>query len=207
MRRVQILALFIVFVQAATLNATDWTRLAKKAAESIVFVQSAGGACTGFIVNADVKGDLDYVQTAAHCSGVEMFADGAAARVVWKDTQYDLMVLAVADTGRPALHLASKNPEIGEEMASYGYGMVLARPIFRTAHVSDDEASIPDVEGGPFIMIDAAFVPGQSGGPCINAAGEVVMIVQRANGTTGIGVGAERIKSRAGRYYEKPVKP
>lgn len=185
---------------------SDWTVTAKKVSESVVSVQSKSGYCTGFVINANVKGDMDYIQTAAHCAGEEIFADSALAKIIWKDIKNDLMILEVGDTGRPALKLAKVNPKIGEELASYGYGMALARPIFRTAHVSDDEAQLPEVEGGPFIMIDAAFVSGQSGGPCVNLAGEVVMIVQAASNTTGIGVGAERIQSRAGRYYEK-VKP
>jgi S1-C subfamily serine protease len=45
---------------------------------------------------------------------------------------------------------------------------------------------------------------GQSGGPAINAAGEVVMMVQRTTSAVGIGVGAETIRARMGRYFEKP---
>ena len=92
-------------------------------------------------------------------------------------------------------------------MASYGYGYALERPMFRTAHVSDEAAQIPDIEGGPFVMIDAAYVGGQSGGPCINAAGEVVSIVQRASNLIGIGVGAETIREKVGRYLAKPKQP
>jgi S1-C subfamily serine protease len=190
-----------------TAHAADWTAIAKKANESIVYIESASGSCTGFVINSDAKGGKDYIQTAAHCVGADIFADSAVARVIWKDTKHDLAILEVEDTGRPALRLAKSNPQIGEEVASYGYGMALARPMFRTAHVSDDASELPEIEGGPFVMIDAAYVGGQSGGPCINAAGEVVSIVQRASGLVGVGVGAERLASRAGRYYEKAVKP
>ena len=197
------LAAVILALALASLENTDWTTIAKKVSPSVVSVQrSGGGTCTGFIINATVKNDLDYVMTAAHCAGPELFADNAVARVIWKDTTHDLMVLEVANTGRPALRLATSNPEIGAEVASYGYGMALARPIFRTAHVSDDEAELPEVEGGPFVMIDAALVGGQSGGPVVNTAGEVVMIVQRTTNAVGVGVGAKRIASRAGRYFQ-----
>ncbi len=53
------------------------------------------------------------------------------------------------------------------------------------------------------MVTDAAFVSGQSGGPCVNAAGEVVMMVQRGSSTVGLGVGAETIKNKAGRYFQK----
>jgi S1-C subfamily serine protease len=187
-----------------TIGATDWEAVAKKANESVVFVQAKGTKCTGFVINSAAKGDKDYIQSAAHCAGEEIFADSMLARIIFKDTQHDLMVLEVDDTERPALRLAATNPKTGQEIASLGFGYALARPMFRTAHVSDDAAEMPDIEGGPFIMIDAAYVGGQSGGPCVNLAGEVVSIVQMGNTVMGLGVGAERIRKRAGRYYEKP---
>jgi S1-C subfamily serine protease len=199
-----ILLLLFVPVTSAAPPLTDWKSIAANTSKSIVYVESDEGKCTGFVINASAKGDMDYVMTATHCLGKEMFADSTAAKVIWKDTKHDLMVLEIPDTGRPALRLAAKNPEIGEEVASYGYGYALTRPMFRTAHVSDDKAELTDVDGGPFVMIDAAFVSGQSGGPCINLQGELVSIVQRASGLIGVGIGVEKIKDRAGKYFEKP---
>lgn len=182
----------------------SWASVAEKVSKSILYVESQEGGCTGFVVNADVKGGKDYIQTAGHCLGADLFADGAAAKVVWKDSKHDLAILEVEDTGRPALHLAAKNPNIGEEVASYGYGYALARPMFRAAHISDNQAEVPEVEGGPFVMLDTPFVPGQSGGPCVNLQGEVVLIVQRGDVShLGIGAGAERLRDKAGRYYEQ----
>jgi hypothetical protein len=100
--------------------------------------------------------------------------------------------------------LAEHNPKIGEEIASYGYGFALERPMFRTAHVADDKTYIPeDGIGGPLIVIDAQYVGGQSGGPCVNTAGEVVSIVQRGGPGVGIGIGVETIKGKIGRYLPK----
>jgi len=67
-------------------------------------------------------------------------------------------------------------------------------------HVSNVDI---DMEGlsGPFIMIDSEFIGGQSGGPVVNLAGELVMIVQRGADGLGIGIGAETIKARVGRYF------
>ena len=77
--------------------------------------------------------------------------------------------------------------------------------MFRTAHIADDDTYIPeDGIGGPFIVTDAQFVGGQSGGPVVNASGDVVLIVQRGGGGVGIGVGAETIRGKAGRYLQKP---
>jgi hypothetical protein len=42
-----------------------------------------------------------------------------------------------------------------------------------------------------------------SGGPVINAKGEVVSIVQRASGLVGIGIGAEAIRNKIARFLPK----
>lgn len=205
MRNVFLAAIAVLIASPAL--AADWQAVAEKTRESIVYINSADGSCTGFVIDADAKGDTDRILTAAHCDsepGHPLFADSAIARVIWKNAKADLMILEVADTGRPAIAVAKHNPKTGEELASYGYGYALERPMLRTAHVSDEAAIVPGTEGGPFVMIDAAFVPGQSGGPCVNAAGEVVSIVQMASDRIGIGVGAETIRSKAGRYLPKP---
>lgn len=207
MKRVGVVALLAVVFSVATAQAADWTPIAEKIAQSVVFIENAEGYCTGFVVNAHAKGDKDLVLTAAHCDGDKLFADHAAARVVFKDGKHDLMLLEVDDLDRPAVTLAAKNPAQGEEMASFGFGYALDKPMLRIAHVSNPAIQIPDIDGGPLVMIDAGYVSGQSGGPCINAAGEVVSIVQRANGLLGIGQGVEQIKDRIKRYLEKPQKP
>ena len=114
------------------------------------------------------------------------------------------MLLEIEDTGKPALLVAEKDPKQGQEVGSFGHGYALEKPMFRHAYVSNAQIEIPDEEGGPFVMIDAAYVPGQSGGPCINDKGEVVSIVQAASNLVGIGIGAERIRDKIGKYLEKP---
>jgi len=208
------LAAFIISEHAAFVNAADWSTTADKLAQSVVYVETSEGSCTGFVINSNWTRDKDHpdsdlVMTAAHCFGPNLFVDNEVAIVLWKDTKQDLLIVQVDDTGRPAVSIAKDNPVQGSEVVSFGYGAALSKPMFRLAHVSIAQITIPDVEGGPFVMVDAGFVSGQSGGPCINAAGEVVSIVQRANGLLGIGVGAEIIHDKAKRYLEKPkvVKP
>ena len=184
-----------------------WTPLADAIGKSVVYVQSGdGGSCTGFVVNADVKGGKDHVLTAAHChkSGHDLFADSMPAKIVFKDQKKDLMILEVDDLDRPAVTIAQKNPKTGDEIGSFGHGYGLEDPMFRHAYVSNAAITLPDVEGGPLVMIDAGYVSGQSGGPCIDSKGEVVSIVQRASGLVGIGIGAEAIRSKVGRFLPKP---
>jgi S1-C subfamily serine protease len=185
----------------------DWTTTADTLGKSVVSVNSPDGSCTGFVIHDHWKGDTDLVLTAAHCDAEPphaLFADGSVAKVIYKDSKKDIMVLQVDDLDRPAVTFAAKNPAQGDDVASLGFGYALEKPMFRTAHVSNASISIPDVEGGPFVMIDAAYVGGMSGGPVVNAAGEVVSIVQRASGLIGIGIGAEDIRSKVKRYLPKP---
>jgi S1-C subfamily serine protease len=179
--------------------------LHEKTKPSVVFVQSNEGSCTGFVINSNWRGNKDLVATDEHCNGGELFADNYAARVIWKDSKADLMVLEIDDTGRPALKLAVANPKTGQEIGSWGFGYALEEAMFRHAYVSNATMPMPGIEGGPFVMIDAAYVGGQSGGPCINIQGEVVSIVQRASNLVGIGVGAEKLRDRIGKFFE--VKP
>jgi S1-C subfamily serine protease len=186
----------LVMVLPLSAGQTDWSSVIQRAEKSVMFVESG---CTAFVIDTVRK----YVLTAAHCdSGKDMWIDRVKATVVARDGQKDLMVLEVPhlDPSRPALKLA-KNPTRGQNVMSIGYGMALERPFFRIAHVSDDAVYIPNVEGGPYIGLDAAFVGGQSGGPVVDHNGNVVMIVQRASNTVGIGVGAEVIKERVGRFF------
>lgn len=190
---------FLAFATPAI--AADWTSVAPQVRDSIVEIQVGDeGACTGFVID----NDRDLVLTAAHCDpgpDQQLFADLRPASVKAKDDKNDLLVLEVKGIDRPALRLAKDDPKIGEEVASYGYGYALENPMFRVAHVSVEDISI---NRSRYIMLDIDFVPGQSGGPVVNAAGDVVMIVQMGDGhAVGIGIGAERIDDRVGRFFSK----
>lgn len=187
---------------STTISAADWTTTAKTLNKSVVFVSNEMGSCTGFVVNDNAKGGKDYVLTANHCYGNELYADGSLAKAIFRDVKKDLMILEVDDLDRPALALAPKNPEQGAVVASFGFGMGLNRPMLRVAEVSDDAMELSD-DNGPFVAIDAAFVPGQSGGPVVNINGEVVAIVQMGTDRMGVGVGVETIHDKIKRFLKK----
>jgi S1-C subfamily serine protease len=204
MRKFAAVALLTALTAAPAL--AQWQPVAEKVAKAIVTIGKDDTHCTGFVINtrAGEKGNKDYVLTADHCDSANLLADNNPAKVIYKDAKKDLLVVEVEDTGRPALKLAKKNPKIGDEVASYGYGFALERPMFRVTHIADDDTYIPEEGiGGPFIVTDAVFVGGQSGGPVVNTEGDVVMIVQRGGSGVGLGVGAEVIKSKVGKYFEK----
>jgi S1-C subfamily serine protease len=203
-RRVLYFSVCWVIFQAP-MFAADWTRAVEALAQSTVYIETKGGSCTGFVINT-VKRDKErtktVIMTAAHCDGPELYADQTPAEVVWKDTKKDLMLLEVNDLKKQALALAPADPVIGDIVASYGFGYSLERPLFRVAHISDDSTYIHEGGvGGPFFVIDAAFVGGMSGGPVVNQDGEVVMIVQRASDRVGLGIGAKTIRQKTKRFW------
>lgn len=206
-RRLLYTATCWLLFQAPMFGQPNWAAVVSLLEKSTVYIETAGGGgCTGFVINTLVKDKqtVSYVATAAHCDGTTLFADQTPAAVVFKDTKKDLMVLEVEDLHRPSLRLATDDPKIGEAVASYGFGYAWERPMFRIAHVADDNTYIHEHNiGGPFFLLDAAFVGGQSGGPGVNASGDVVMMVQRASDRVGLGVGAKTIRQKIGRYFAR----
>ena len=184
-------------IQAASV----WTPIASQLELSVVRIDvhregSRSGHCTGFVINAE----KNYVLTAAHCDGEKLLVDGAPAYRIFIEEQKDIMVLQVPGVeGGVAVTLAKRDPKRGDEVASFGYGLGLEDPVFRIAHVSNTGLNIEGLSG-PFILVDSAFVGGQSGGPVVNTRGEVVMIVQRGSDGFGLGIGVEIIRSKIRRY-------
>jgi S1-C subfamily serine protease len=204
----------IILGLGAAPHAADWPALVKALEKSVVTIErnDAGVSCTGFIINSRAKDkdddDVDYVLTAAHCEAAKLWADQSVATIIAKNKEKDLIVLSIEDSDRPALKLAKENPKVGDEAASFGYGYGLERPLFRLTHISAETYIPYDGIGGPLFMTDATFVPGQSGGCVVNAAGEVVMMVQMGTNSVGMGVGADTLRQKVGKYWEKPqVKP
>ena len=110
------------------------------------------------------------------------FADGtaAAAQLVAAQADIDIAVLAVdrlPEVVVPAV-LAGP-PAIGDAVFAVGNPLGLQRSL--TAGVVSAERRIVATDGGPIlnglIQFDAAVNPGNSGGPLLNRAGQVVGIV------------------------------
>lgn len=180
----------------------QWGAIAEQIRKSVIYIETDDGSCSGFSID-DAR---DYVLTAAHCDGKNLVAAMTPAKIKAKDTKSDLMVLYVEDLDAPALRLADVQAQVGEEVASFGYGWSLDRPMFRVGHISDNSAEVPNLAGGPFVIVDAAFVPGQSGCPVVNAKGEVVSIVQLTTDRAGFGQQLQKLKDKVGKYFEPRTK-
>jgi len=195
--RALILAL-LLWAAPVVAVAAEWPDVLPLVKKSTVEIASSAGACTGFVID----NEKDLVLTAAHCDGPKdtLFADNLKAEVKAKDDKNDLMVLYVKDIDRPALKLAQRDPMVGQEVASFGWGYAMQEPLFRVAHISAKNVAL---ERAHYVAIDASFVPGQSGGPVVDKDGNVVMVVQLGNSISGFGVGAEILEDKVGRFFEK----
>lgn len=162
---------------------------------SLVFIQTEGvseddeegfGVGSGVIIN-EAGAILTSLHVVADATAIEViFADGthANARIVSAEPENDIAVLE-AD-GRPevivpAVMGSTGNLRIGDE--AYAVGNPLGLPGSMSAGViSGFNRSLPlDEEGNErlegLIQFDAAVNPGNSGGPLLNRAGQVIGIV------------------------------
>ena len=151
------------------------------------------GMGTGFVINAD-----GYVVTNNHvvdgASEIRVkFSDGRelVGKVVGQDEKTDLALVKVEATGLPVIPMGdSSKLEVGEPVMAIGNPFGLEQTV-TTGIVSATGRVIGSGPYDNFIQTDASINPGTSGGPLINARGEVIgintAIFSRGGGSVGIG--------------------
>ena len=156
--------------------------------------QQGKGVGTGFIVRSD-----GIVVTNCHVveggSKITVFTSDAKpkqfdARVIGGDCQHDLAVLKIDDTGLPTVPLGNSSALVlGQQVVALGYALALeggptvtsgiVSSLDRTIQVQDPSCSVCTNGGRTYsdiIQTDAAINHGNSGGPLVNMAGQVVGI-------------------------------
>jgi S1-C subfamily serine protease len=200
-----LLVLFVSALPTTTTAQATWHLLVERLLEKSVVQLSAN--CSGFVINEAE----DYVLTAKHCGPEDVdssvVVDNIPGTIVATDVHKDLLVVHVPGIDKPALRFAQAKPTYGEELGSFGYGGGYERPMLRLAHISQPRALVPEAGPGEWIMLDGAFVGGQSGGPVVNAQGEVLLIVQMSNAVMALGRSSETIRDRVGKWIEKVKAP
>lgn len=162
------------------------------------FVAQGEGAGTGVVID-----DQGHVLTNAHvvdgATSITVTVDGQArdAELVAADTDADIAVVRVADTsGLVAATLAdASTTAVGDEVVAIGNALALEGGLSVTRGiVSALDRSIETTSGmlTGLIQTDAAISSGNSGGPLVNALGQVVGI-NTAVATSSSGVEASNI--------------
>jgi S1-C subfamily serine protease len=173
--RVQVVAAFILSLQAVTLHATDWSAVVVGLEKQVPRIEILApespypGTCSGVVLNADAG----YVLTAAHCL-VEKSAltvNGRHAELVRQNRLLDLAVLRTELNDAKAMPLAKDAPRMGEAVGVLGFAFGQKKIHLQVGYVSQ-----PLDDDGAFIL-DGVVISGESGGAAFNPAGELVGMV------------------------------
>jgi S1-C subfamily serine protease len=159
--------------------------------------RAGAGAGSGFVVDSAGYVVTNYHVVAGAGSVSVRFADGATreAQVVGVDRGNDLALLRVdAPEGVPAAPLGDSDAvEVGEVVVAIGSPFGLSATVTQGIVSAVGRTWVPG-DGRPrrnLIQTDAPVNPGNSGGPLLNARGEVIgitsMIESPVQGNVGIG--------------------
>ena len=173
--------------------------------ETTVFTRQGPFAGEGEGAGTGVVLDDGYILTNTHvvedAREVTVTASGdeeaRSAEVVASDAEADLALLRVSDTDRlvPAPLGSSADVQVGDQVVAVGNALALEGGMTVTQGIVSAVDRSIETEAGTLaglIQTDAAISSGNSGGPLVNAAGEVIGI-NTAVATSGGGVSASNI--------------
>ena len=166
---------------ARAIKDLDLPDLIRQVSPSIFKVLTENSSGSGFVVST-----RGYAVTSLHVvEGSEdirlKFLEGQPqkARVILQDERLDIAVLALAPENLRALPLGrSADLSPGDAAIAVGYGAEFGLSVVPTTITR-----IEDYQGVPLLRIDTQLEAGNSGGPLLDAGGNVVAIeVRRAEG-------------------------
>jgi hypothetical protein len=185
----------------------DWPSCLERVAPSVVLIEGKiNEEETSYGSGALIKSD-GYILTACHvikdAVSINVYVpesrDGEAsyvryeASIVASSTDTDIALLKIAATGLPSLLLGdSDDLRLEEEIRLLGYpqqaagiGLIIGRGVFLGTRMEAEDVELIQIDVSPFDH-------GHSGGPVINAAGEIVGVAVKT--WTGSEEGAETNK-------------
>lgn len=175
----------VLFASLLPANAIGFN--AEEVYKSVFVVYSGNSLGSGFAIGEN------YVITNAHVIAnansitlTNYEGNKYTASLLVIDEDKDIAVLAIKDASFPYLKMAKlATVKIGEDIYAIGAPKGMAYTLTKGT-VSAKERIVRDE---PFIQIDAAVNKGNSGGPLLNDAGEVIgMITMKMTDSEGIGL-------------------
>jgi serine protease Do len=180
---------------------------------SLLVIQGRGdSAGAGMVLEASQNGSL--VLTNNHVlnghSPQAVLPDGQKipARVLERDPEIDLALLEIEASGLPALHLAERGSlRVGQLVFALGHPW--GQRNYVTAGVLS-ALSQAQTRGNhrtvTILRTDATLAPGNSGGPLVNALGEVIGInTLVVGGDQGVAIPAYLAAELAARHKHRPA--
>ncbi|MEJ6607590.1 MAG: trypsin-like peptidase domain-containing protein [Candidatus Planktophila sp.] len=180
--------------------------IAKRVIPSVVSIEGSskngGSTGTGFVIDSN-----GYILTNNHVIAEAITNNGAIevtlnsgkkynAKVIGRDSSYDLAVLKIAATGLTALQLGdSDKVAVGDSVIAIGSPLGLSGTVTLGIISAKDRAVTAgdSASSNSFInalQTDAAINPGNSGGPLVDSTGAVIG-VNSAIATLGTGFGSQ----------------
>lgn len=98
------------------------------------------------------------------------------SRLVARDPDVDLALLSIEATNLAPLRPASASPRVGEMVFAFGHPWGQRNTVTRGIISALVSAQNRRGEKLPIVRSDASLAPGNSGGPLVNAKGEVIGI-------------------------------
>lgn len=143
---------------------------------AVVYMETDTGSGSGIIIDAN-----GYILTNAHVvadtnSATIKLADGRSlfGNVVGRDENIDVALVKIDASGLPIAALGDSNSvEQGDRVFAMGYPLGIEGDVdFKDGTLSRRQ----DIKGIAYLEISAQILPGNSGGPLVNQAGEVIGI-------------------------------
>jgi serine protease Do len=178
-------AFVAVMTALIMVGASDWESVAAGLDKRVPRIEtqygksSDVGVCSGVVLNA-AQG---FILTAAHCvdgknDEMSITVNGRHAEVARANHLLDLAVLRFTAKDEQTLPLAIRSPGAGADIAIAGYLLGA-----KTLHVQFGRISARRNDQNALVL-DGAALGGDSGGPIVNAAGELVgMTTSRYTGS------------------------
>jgi len=169
--RAFILILFGV-IMSKLLVAQDATDVYNNSVNSTVTIETENKLGSGFFIGENIIITNFHVIEGASSAFCYTNNDATKYQIegfLAYDKTVDLILLKVKNLNRPALNLASTSVTPGQKV------YVLGSPKGLPASISDGIVSgLRDFDGYKLIQITAPISPGSSGGPVLNAKGELI---------------------------------
>jgi uncharacterized protein (TIGR02145 family) len=168
----KIINILIIICLTRTITAQDATVIYKNTVSSTVTIETDIMLGSGFFVSKNVI--VTNYHVIKDASEVHCWINNSSTRYKIEgylavDKSVDLILLKVTGLDRPAIRIATSSVSPGQKI------YVIGSPKGLPASISDGIISgLRDFEGHKLIQITAPISPGSSGGPVLNANGEVI---------------------------------
>ncbi|MDD4924703.1 MAG: trypsin-like peptidase domain-containing protein [Dehalococcoidales bacterium] len=173
-------------IDSIDVNIVDWSEVAAIIEPSVVILMVNGSTGSGVIISSDgwIVTARHVIEDAASIDDIDiLLSDGSeyqcSAAYVADDLDIGLVKIDSSETDFHAATLASSaDVMVGDQVMAVGNALGLGSPLTYTTGIVSALRLSYDIYDNEYVHIqaDAAVNPGNSGGPLVNAKGEVIGI-------------------------------